>query len=87
MLLASATFTLNSNRGIAVGPTSGTGSGEIDVAASQTLTYGGIIANNGGGAGCLTVGSGSNAGTLALSGTNTSKVTPHHRGHGLDQWQ
>ena len=34
-LLASANFTLSSNRGIAVGPTSGTGAGEIDVAAGS----------------------------------------------------
>ena len=69
-LLASASFTLSSNRGIAVGPNSGTGSGEIDVANGTTLTYGGIIANNGG-TGCLTVGSGTNTGTLAISGSNT----------------
>ena len=70
VLLATANFTMNSNRGIGVGPASGTGSGEIDVAAGMALTYGGIIANNGG-TGCLTAGSGSNTGTLALGGTNT----------------
>ena len=70
-LLASGNFTLNANRGIAVGPSSGTGPGEIDVAAGKVLTYAGIIANQTGGTGCLTVGSGSNTGTLALSGSNT----------------
>ena len=65
VLLASANFTLSSNRGIAVGPATGTGSGEIDVAASTVLTYGGIIANQTGGTGCLTVGSTGNTGTLA----------------------
>ena len=47
-LQATATFTLNSNRGIALGPTSGSGGGTIDVTSGNTLTYGGILANNGG---------------------------------------
>ena len=62
-LSSSATFTLNSNRGIALGTSNGT----IDVAASQTLTYGGIIA----GSNALTIGATGFAGTLTLSGANT----------------
>ena len=46
-------------RGIAVGPTgSGSGTAEIDVAAGQSLTYGGIIAKNGTGTDTLIFGSG-----------------------------
>ena len=70
-LSATAGFTLNANRGIALGPTTGltaSGSGTISVAAGQTLSYGGVMAN----------GSSTNyghlvktgAGTLALSGVN-----------------
>src|SRR6185503_10188650 len=44
-LRATATFTLNSNRGIAVGPTSGSGTGIISVSNSFVMTYGGVIAN------------------------------------------
>src|SRR5436190_1123257 len=66
-LRATATFTLNANRGITMVPNEGTGSGKITVNSGSTLTYGGIIANNGG-AGSLT----KNAfGTLTLSGANT----------------
>jgi autotransporter-associated beta strand protein len=70
-LLATSTFALNSNRGIALGSSSGAGSGEIDVAAGQTLTYAGILANNGSGTGGLVVGSGSNTGALTLGGAST----------------
>ncbi len=58
-LQTTATFTLNSNRGIAL-----TGAGTISTDSSTTLTYGGIVA----GASSL---SKSGYGTLALSGTNT----------------
>jgi fibronectin-binding autotransporter adhesin len=58
-LATTASFTLNSNRGIAFNST-----GTIDVASSTTLTYGGIAAGSGGLAK-------SNAGTLILSGANT----------------
>ncbi len=75
-LSASAGFTLNANRGIAVGPTgtntlgaNASGIGTIDVASGQTLTYGGIIANNTStNFGGLVKTSG---GTLTLSGVNT----------------
>ena len=71
-LLASASFTLNSNRGIALGdPSTPSTGGEIDVAAGSTLTYGGVIANNTGGSDSLTVGSGTNTGTLVLNGNST----------------
>ncbi len=39
-LQATATFQLNSYRGIALGSASGGGGGAIDVAAGQVLTYG-----------------------------------------------
>lgn len=51
-LLATDTFTLHANRGIALGPDTGNGSGTISV-SSGVLTYEGIIANNGSGAGRL----------------------------------
>ncbi|MDC1296351.1 autotransporter-associated beta strand repeat-containing protein, partial [Pseudomonadota bacterium] len=53
-------FSINSNRGIALGPNHGT----IEVNTGNTVTYGGIIA----GSNNLTKGWG---GTLALSGSNT----------------
>jgi autotransporter-associated beta strand protein len=45
-----ATFTLDTNRGILVGSSPGSGTGTIDVANTTTLTYGGVIADNGAGA-------------------------------------
>jgi len=67
-LASTNTFTLSSNRGISIGPSSGSGSGTIAPASTTTLAYGGIIANNGSGTGSLTVG---DTGTLVLTGTNT----------------
>lgn len=67
-LLASGTFTLNANRGVAVGPNAGSGSGTINVASGKTNTYGGIIADNGSGTGSFTK---SGVGTLVLSGAST----------------
>ena len=58
-LLASASFTLNANRGIAL-----TGAGTLNVNSGLTLTYAGIIA----GSGALTK---AGTGTLTLSGSNT----------------
>jgi fibronectin-binding autotransporter adhesin len=79
-LIAASTFALNPNRGIALGPNSGSGSGAIEVAANQTLTYGGIIANNtANGTGGLTVGnltSDGNTGTLALTGGGSTYTGP-----------
>lgn len=60
---STASFTLNANRGIAVGP----GWGGMNVPSGLTLRYGGVIADNGG-AGGLTK---SGYGTLSLSGANT----------------
>jgi autotransporter-associated beta strand protein len=68
-LSTSATLTINSKRGIAVGPASGSGTGTIDAAAGTTLTYGGIIADNGSGTGGLT--KSNTTGTLVLGGANT----------------
>ena len=67
-LQANGTFTLNSNRGIALGPASGTGTGTIDVTANNILSYGGVLADNNNGSGSLVQ---TDAGTLVLSGTNT----------------
>ena len=63
-LAATATFTLDSHRGIAVGPG---GAGIIDVADARTLTYGGTIADNGGSGGISKTGQG----TLVLTGTSS----------------
>ncbi len=83
-LSAATGFTLNSNRGISL--TASTNSA-IDVAASQTLTYGGIIAGSGNlsktSAGTLTLGGANtysgtttvSAGTLGLNGTLASNIT------------
>ena len=62
-LNATGSFTLNSNRGIALGPLGGT----IDVSSGQTLMYGGVITFNGTGTGGLTK---THFGTLTLSGAN-----------------
>ncbi len=67
-LQATASFTLSSKRGIVLGPTSGSDTGTIDVTSGQTLTYGGILANNGSGTGAFTK---IDSGTLTLSGLNT----------------
>ncbi len=79
-----ASFTLNSNRGIALGPNSGSSSGIFVVpqnanfsmtaytsgayTGATTLTYGGVIANNSGGVGNLIK---TGFGGLTLSGANT----------------
>ena len=62
-LRGTATFTLSANRGIALGPDGGA----IRVNSGTTLSYGGIIANDGG-TGGLTK---SAFGGLTLSGANT----------------
>ncbi|MCL4204889.1 MAG: autotransporter-associated beta strand repeat-containing protein, partial [Pirellulaceae bacterium] len=67
-LQATAGFTLDSRRGIALGPGTGSGTGTIEVAAGETLVYDGIMANNGAGTGSL---SKMDAGTLALGGAST----------------
>ncbi len=66
-LETSSTFTLNASRGIAVGPSSVTGSGRLIVAPGTTLTYLGAIANNGAGTGGLTKGG---FGAFTLAGAN-----------------
>gem|GEM_PF-518832 len=87
---ASATFTLNSNRGIALGPTTGTGSGTINVDPGFTVTYPGTIANNGGTGSLIKAGGGKlnldgpatytgtttiNGGTLQAGTTLSAPVT------------
>jgi fibronectin-binding autotransporter adhesin len=71
-LAATTGFVLSSTRGVAVGATNTTyGIGTISVAGGQTLTYNGVIANNGtiaGVAGGLVK---EGAGTLVLGGSNT----------------
>ena len=64
---ASGTYALATNRSVAVGPSSGSGSGTIDVTGANTLTIGGAIGNNGGGSGQLIK---TDTGTLTLTGTN-----------------
>lgn len=69
-----ATFEIHANRGIALGPTSGTGAGALDVRDVEvpgfisTVTYNGVIANNGGGSGRLVKTGG---GRLVLGGAST----------------
>jgi fibronectin-binding autotransporter adhesin len=67
-LQATAGFTLDSRRGIALGPASGSGTGTIEVAANETLLYDGIMASQGTGTGNLTK---TGAGRLALGGAST----------------
>lgn len=67
-LSASATMTLDSKRGIALGDAAGSGTGNIDVASGATLTYGGTVANNGSGADDLEK---TGAGTLKFTAVNT----------------
>jgi autotransporter-associated beta strand protein len=66
-LRSTANLTLNPNRGIALGPTSGSGAGTLTVNSGTTLTYGGVIANNGDTGGLTKNGFGG----LTLSGGNT----------------
>ena len=65
---AANTFEIDSKRGITVGPSSGSGSGILAASENQTLTYFGVITNNGAGTGGLTI---AGAGTVALGGANT----------------
>ena len=67
-LETTANFGMNTNRGIALGPTSGSGYGVLSVDNVTTLTNGSIMANNGAGTGGLTkIG----FGNLLLYGANT----------------
>ena len=71
-LEAIGTFALNANRGIALGTNNSASGGALDVSAGNTLTYAGIIANNGG-TNSLSVGVlPGDSGTLVL--TNTSNT-------------
>jgi fibronectin-binding autotransporter adhesin len=67
-LSAAVTTTLAANRGITLGPDSGSGSGTLDVRAGVVLTVAGPIANNGSGTATLDK---TGAGQLILAGTDT----------------
>jgi autotransporter-associated beta strand protein len=67
-LAVTNSIAINSNRGISVGPSSGSGTGSIDVSSGKSVTYGGVIANNGSGTGGL---SKVDTGILVLNGNNT----------------
>jgi autotransporter-associated beta strand protein len=73
-LSANNTFTLSSNRGIALGATGVSASGAIDVVSGGTLTYGGIVANASGGTGSL-IKTGNGMLTLAGADTYTGGTT------------
>jgi autotransporter-associated beta strand protein len=64
-LLASNTFTLDTRRGVRLGPVGGSGSGTVSVADSTTLTFSGVISDNWNGTGALTK---TGAGTLLITG-------------------
>ncbi|HSU53215.1 MAG TPA: autotransporter-associated beta strand repeat-containing protein, partial [Candidatus Dormibacteraeota bacterium] len=66
-LLVGANLTINPNRGIAVGPTSGSGVGTFDVLSGATLTYRGAISDRGTSGGLAKL----HLGTVVLSGSNT----------------
>jgi autotransporter-associated beta strand protein len=78
-----ASFEINPNRGIAVGPASGTGDGTINVPDPEitgytaTITYNGVITNNGAGTGRLVK---SGGGTLVLGGSSTFTGGTLHKG-------
>lgn len=63
-----ATLTLDSRRGIALGDAAGSGTGSLEAAASTTLTYNGVITDNGTGADSLVK---TGTGTVSLGGAST----------------
>jgi autotransporter-associated beta strand protein len=67
-LRARESFVLAANRGIALGDPNGSGTGAITVDTDRTLTYHGVIADNGSGADSLIK---RGAGTLVLGSENT----------------
>jgi autotransporter-associated beta strand protein len=67
-LSASSSLTLSANRTLLLGPASGSGTGTLDAATNQTLTFAGVVANNAAGTGSL---SKTGPGTVLLTGTNT----------------
>ncbi len=66
-LEAMADFTLADTRGIALGPTTGSGSGTIQIDSGYTVDYAGIIADNDGSSDFYKTGDG----TLILAGDST----------------
>jgi autotransporter-associated beta strand protein len=79
-LLATGSFALNSSRGIAVGPLVGPGTGTINISSGSTVTYGGVIANQGGIGSLIKTG----AGTLLLTATPTYSGTTTVNGGSLN---
>lgn len=63
-----SSFTMNANRGITIGSPTGTGTASLDVNSGVTLTYNGVISDNGTGADNLHK---VDTGTLVLGGANT----------------
>lgn len=82
LVTGGATFELNANRGIAIGPTSGTGDGVLNVPDIEqpnflsTVTYNGVIADNGGTGRLVKQG----GGRLVLGGSNTYTGGTLHNG-------
>lgn len=66
-LLVSNSFAISPNRGIAVGPASGSGVGTFDVLSGFTLTNSGTISDNGTNGGLAKL----HLGTIVLSGSNS----------------
>jgi fibronectin-binding autotransporter adhesin len=71
---------LNANRGIALGASSGTVSGFLQLDSGANVTYAGIMANNGSGTGNLYL-SGTAGATLTLSGPSTFTGNILNRGN------
>jgi autotransporter-associated beta strand protein len=77
-----SSYTINSNRTIALGPATGQNSGFLQLDTGVTVNIPGILTNNGAGVGSLYIAnnSGQNAaGTLVLSGSNTFSGTVLNR--------
>jgi autotransporter-associated beta strand protein len=64
---------LNANRGIALGPVGGSGTGTLSTTNNNSITYNGTIANNSGSTGSLTINAATSTGMnfVELGGNNT----------------
>ncbi len=63
-----SSMTLASTRGVTIGPSLGSGTGTLNIASGASVTYGGVIADNGSGVGSLVVQGG---GSFELDGAST----------------